>query len=103
MQQVRSVIAWTPTAWARFDTSGKIAVGPWPDQTGWSKPYSHKAGACKGMLAGLSASERIAQLFIDFHTCVVRDGIPVADAHREFLMIDEYRERISPDIAGASR
>ncbi len=40
-------------------------------------------------------------LFIDFHTMVVRDGIDPLAAHQEFLKIDEYRERISPDIPGA--
>lgn len=30
-----------------------------------------------------------------FHTLVIREGIPVEDAHREFLKIDEYR-RCSP-------
>jgi hypothetical protein len=27
--------------------------------------------------------------------------VPVEPAHREFLKIDEYRQRISPDTAGA--
>ena len=40
-------------------------------------------------------------LFIEFHTIVVRDRIPVDAAHREFLKIDEYRRRIAPDIPGA--
>lgn len=40
-------------------------------------------------------------LFIHFHTLVVRDGIPIADAHREFLKIKEYRATISRDISGA--
>lgn len=60
-------------------------------------------GACMTSLHNLDAAGRIAQLFIDFHTCVVRDGISPEDAHREFLKIDEYRTYISPDIPGADR
>ncbi len=41
-------------------------------------------------------------MFIDFHTLIVRDGIDPQAAHREFLKIDEYRRRISPDIDGAA-
>ena len=41
-------------------------------------------------------------LFIEFNTIVVRDQIPVKAAHDAFLAIDEYRERISPDIPGAA-
>ena len=40
-------------------------------------------------------------LFIEFNTIVVRDQVPVEAVHREFLKIDEYRKRISPDIPGA--
>jgi hypothetical protein len=41
-------------------------------------------------------------VFINFHTLIVRDGIPIEKAHRAFLAIDEYREHISPDIPGAA-
>ena len=44
---------------------------------------------------------RIARLFIDFQTVVVRDGIDPQVAHRAFLAIDEYRFRIAPDTEGA--
>ena len=44
---------------------------------------------------------RDMMLFIEFNTIVVRDKIPVEAAHREFLKIDEYRQRISPDIPGS--
>jgi hypothetical protein len=40
-------------------------------------------------------------LFIEFNTIVVRDNVSVEAAHKAFLAIDEYRERISPDIEGA--
>ncbi len=40
-------------------------------------------------------------LFIEFHTIVVRDRVPIDAAHKAFLAIDEYRERIALDIPGA--
>lgn len=40
-------------------------------------------------------------VFIDFHTAVVGYGIDPVAAHTEFLKIDEYRRKISPDIEGA--
>ncbi|MEH3117107.1 MAG: hypothetical protein PGN25_05720 [Methylorubrum populi] len=46
--------------------------------------------------------QRLAMLFIDFNTLVVRDGIDPKEAHRAFLVIDEYRDRISPDVPGAA-
>jgi hypothetical protein len=40
-------------------------------------------------------------LFIEFHSIVVRDQVPVEAAHWAFLAIDEYRERIAPDLEGS--
>ena len=37
----------------------------------------------------------------EFHALLVRDGIHPQAAHKAFLVIDEYREVISPDIEGA--
>lgn len=98
-----AMYAWTPTTdtSTKSQTAGKVMVGLHPDLTRWSKPYSRSAGACYLKLKVKPEVEQIAQLFIDFHTMVVRDGIDPQVAHREFLKIDEYRERISPDIPGA--
>jgi hypothetical protein len=78
-----------------------VKVGPHPDTIGWSKPYAQSAGSCYLALKSAPEMEQLVQLFIDFHTMIVRDGIDPQTAHREFLKIDEYRERISPDIPGA--
>ncbi len=48
----------------------------------------------------MTGDELIAQLFIDFHTIVVRDRVDPQKAHEAFLAIDEYREHISPDTPG---
>lgn len=36
-------------------------------------------------------------LFIEFHTIVVRDKVPIQAAHKAFLAIDEYRD-VSPPL-----
>jgi hypothetical protein len=39
--------------------------------------------------------------FVRFHTMVVRDGIDPKVAQRALLCVDEFRQRMSPDIEGA--
>jgi hypothetical protein len=87
--------AWTP------DTS-EIAVGIWPDERGFSDRFLFTGGACYLEIHRMPKAAQIARLFIDFNTVVVRDGVPVEAAHREFLKIDEYRDYISPDTPGAN-
>ena len=59
-------------------------------------------GACRGGGSPLATPhEREMMMFINFHTLVVRDGIPPATAHQAFLAIDEYRWRIAGDVQGA--
>lgn len=103
MKQIEAIIAWTPLRWAelRPETAGQVVVVPAPDTAGAAKPFMMRAGASSSALAGLSEEARIARLFIDFQTLVVRDGIDPQVAHRAFLAIDEYRFRIAPDTEGA--
>ena len=103
------MVAWTPARehWRWIAERGgpplgSIEIGPWPDQNGWSDRHAMTGGCCMSERHGWSIEKKIAALFIDFHTCVVRDGVDVQAAHREFLKIDEYRRRISPDIDGAA-
>ncbi len=77
-----------------------VRVGSWPDRTGWSRGLS-SWGCCYLAYRKLTLDQKVAQLFSDFHTMVVRDGIDPQAAHREFLKVDEYRRRIAPDIEGA--
>ena len=81
--------------------SDEIGVGPWPDTTGWSDRYSLSGGACYTNIRQMSSDQQVAQIFIDFHTLVVRDGVDVQAVHRAFLKIDEFRRSIAPDILGA--
>ena len=80
-----------------------VEVGPWPDRTGWSDPPGHRFtnGCCELARHKWPEDRKVMMMFINFHTLIVRDGIDPQAAHREFLKIDEYRRRISPDINGA--
>lgn len=100
--------AWTPhgTGWTRVGETrgtkaGSIEIGPWPDTTGWSDRYAFTTGCCYIDRHKRSLEHKVMMAFIDFHTMVIRDGIDPQDAHQQFLKIDEYRNHISPDIAGA--
>lgn len=103
MKQIEAIIAWTPHRWAELkpETAGQVAILPAPDTAGEAKRYMMRAGASSSALAALSEEARIARLFIEFQTLVVRDGIDPQAAHRAFLAIDEYRYRIAPDTDGA--
>lgn len=94
-----AVIAWTPVRFGG-ETAGMVEVRPLPAGE-WSRRFTSTAGAVFGRQRAFNREEAIAQLFIDFHTLVVRDGIDPQVAHRAFLAIDEYAETISPDIPGS--
>ena len=104
MKQSDAIIAWTPARWAelRPDTAGQVAVLPAPDTAGASKRFMMRGGAGSSALQALTGEARIARLFIDFQTLVVRDGLDPQAVHRAFLAIDEYRFRIAPDTEGAA-
>ncbi|GJD44126.1 hypothetical protein AFCDBAGC_1990 [Methylobacterium cerastii] len=103
MKQSDAIIAWTPARWAelRPDTAGQVAVLPAPDAEGAAKRFMMRGGAGSSALQALTGEARIARLFIDFQTLVVRDGLDPQAVHRAFLAIDEYRFRIAPDTEGA--
>ena len=103
MKQSDAIIAWTPARWAelRPDTAGQVAVLPAPDPAGAAKRFMMRGGAGSSALQALTGEARIARLFIDFQTLVVRDGLDPQAVHRAFLAIDEYRFRIAPDTEGA--
>lgn len=103
MKASEAMIAWTPASYGHSSAAGQMEVGLWPDTGRWSHRYVFSAGACMRDSRALKGDAAIAQMMLDFHTAVVRDGIPVDVAHREFLKIDEYRRVISPDIPGAEQ
>jgi hypothetical protein len=111
------MVAWNPAhmaTWTAEDRErrvpGAVKVGPWPipkadayTERDWthSSVFLMNTGCCELARQKFSLEAKVMMMFIDFHTLVVRDGIDPAAAHREFLKIDEYRRRISPDIPGA--
>ena len=103
MKYQQALIAWTPG-------TDLIRVGPLlenihnHDWTEYPISYDCTGGAAYiGLRNCEDKLQRDMMLFIEFHSIVVRDQIPVEAAHREFLKIDEYRERIAPDIQGSSQ
>ncbi len=83
-----------------------VEIGPWPDTHRWSHrafPGRHAftIGCCELARHEWPEDRKVMMMFIDFHTLIVRDGIDPEAAHKQFLKIDEYRYRISPDIKGA--
>lgn len=99
------IVCWTPVKWGSSPDSepvpGAVVVDRLGSETYWDRRYRMTSGMCYQMRHKMSRDQKIMMMFIDFHTCVVRDGIDPQVAHREFLKIDEYRRRISPDISGA--
>jgi len=98
MKYQKALIAWTP------DTD-QIRVGRLIPERGpdWSLRYEYTGGAAyTGLRDCDDKTFRDMMLFIEFHSIVVRDKVPVDAAHKAFLKIDEYRERIAQDIPGAA-
>ncbi len=90
------MVAWNP------GEPGSVEVGCWPDLTGLSCRLDFTTGCCELVRHKWPEDRKVMMMFIDFHTLIVRDGVDPQTAHREFLKIDEYRRRISPDIDGAA-
>lgn len=107
MRATKAMIAYTPTFWLdgpKSKTRGQVQIGPLLNagDADWTKPYAFTVGAKDIARRHYPPDRSRAALFIDFHTMVVRDGIDPQVAHRAFLLIDEYRNAISPDTKGAS-
>ena len=93
-----AMICWLPSYWPS-DRAGEVEVvvrGKERSSLGYA------SGACDVEWQTCDDEERVLRLFLLFHTLVVRDWVDPKRAHDAFLRIDEYRERISPDIEGAA-
>ena len=86
------MIAWNP--------NGGVAVGPC-DSSGWDRPYRMTGGGSYTITKKWSAIRCAAQVMCDYNTLTVGHGIDPAEAHREFLKIDEYRFPIPCGLPGA--
>lgn len=83
-----------------YNHGGPIRTGPWPDRTGWSDDYQSSVGACELRVQEANREGRAIIMLLDFHHAVVRDRVPVAEAHKAFLNIDEYRDMMACDVPG---
>ena len=72
---------------------GEIEVGEYPDRTGWSRRY--RMWVPFNFPSEIDGPEMM--VFLEFAKLVVHYGIDPAAAHREFLKIDAYRQRMLPD------
>jgi hypothetical protein len=99
------IVCWTPANWTAKhgdEPAGQMVVARLGDDVYWSKKYAYVTGCCESNHHNRPLLEKIALMFIDLHTLVVRDRIDPQAAHREFLKIDEYRKRIAQDTRGAA-
>jgi hypothetical protein len=108
MKATEALIAWSPVQPAEWNlrrsaTEGQVKIGPLlrDGMADWTRPYDFTGGAAYTYWRKLDGWQAIAMVFIEFNTLVVRDGIDPTVAHEAFLAIDEYRQRISPDMKGA--
>jgi hypothetical protein len=101
MKITEADIVWVPAS-ADVPNAGSIRVER--HTSGWQRT------PCDRWMPAMSltppptkekATHQLLAMFILFNTVVVRDGIDPQAAHRAFLAIDEYRQRISPDMEGA--
>lgn len=81
-----------------YNHGGPIVTGPWPDRTGWSDDYQSSVGACELRVQEANKEDRAIIILLDFHHAVVRDRVPVMDAHKAFMVIDEYRDMMACDV-----
>jgi len=95
MRAKEAMICWIP------NDGDSIEVIYWPDGPRTSDDYEFTTGACCKEWYEADSITLAFFIMAAFHTCVVRDRIDVDAAHKAFLKIDEYRERISPDTPGA--
>jgi hypothetical protein len=63
--------------------------------------YKRDAGASFTDWRHRPSEQLKALVLAEFHALVVSDGMHPQAVHKAFLVIDEYREVISPDIDGA--
>lgn len=103
MKAAEALIAWTPARETDQPTCGQVKVGHLlhEGEVDWTDPYTSTGGAAHVDRRSYTGWKSIALVFIDFNTLVVGDGLDPKVVHEAFLAIDEYRQRISPDLPGA--
>lgn len=103
------VICWTPSAWGVVNcrwaaTSGRVAVGL--NVGGFVDPWAlWMPATCLPGVRDLTPEAlpyaRLAAVLLNMQAMIIRDGMDPQEVHRALLSIQEYRQSISPDQAGA--
>jgi hypothetical protein len=99
MRYAECMVAYNPgTDQIRADWFRAPIFGQWADQP---IDYMMTIGGCESdvrWLSGLQAQHRVMS---DFIAVVVRDGVNLEAAYREFIKIDEFALAIPEDCDGA--
>lgn len=107
MKASEVLIAWEPKHGRGEDrpNAGEIKSGVLlrEHDEDWTKPYLNTGGAAFLEWRTLTGSDLLVKILADFHSIVVGDGVDPKAAHEAFLLIDEYRGIIAPDLPGADR
>lgn len=94
MKANEALIAWPPGSKDEIGVGPLLAVGA----RDWTHPYRYTGGAAFTQTRDKAGVESVAQVFVDFHTIVVRDGLDPVAVHREFPKIEEYADNVSPEL-----
>lgn len=86
------MVAWTP-AGINFvnGPADAIAVGPWPDVTGWADRYMMTTGSCDAGFQNQGPEEKAQQLQSLFVDLVLGSGLNPLLVHREFRKLEIWR------------
>ncbi|KVL70327.1 hypothetical protein WJ49_22700 [Burkholderia ubonensis] len=82
--------------------SGEVALVPWPDREGLSRPYERSALACYAEVRDMSVAQRQAHVLSEAIGLIVRDHCNPRAVHDALLGLVEYRDSIPPDMGEPS-
>lgn len=85
--------------------SNEIKIGPLlrEDDVDWSKPYLFTVGGCYYSTRNAQGADVMVHALRDFMILVVRDGVDVAAAYREFSKVREFRLTVPEDMPEATQ
>ena len=95
MKLKETLIAWNP--------EGSVKVGPWPDTVRWSSNYFYTSGACWITVDNMTHTELGLFIYQLAMTMIIRDGVDPIFVHGELIKIDEYEERLPPELKGKGK
>jgi hypothetical protein len=107
MKAKNAIICWTAdrASVAHGKTRGEVTVYDHvaclaAGQRPW-RAFQSASGHCDEEWRKASDLRRAMLMFIHFNTLTVRDGLDPQKVHGAFLKIEEYRQRIAPDVMEA--